>query len=248
MGLAPRRVMSDHRPTMRPTQAIGVSLFVLTATVAAQVPVNKEPHHRTVYENADFRILDVRLDPGDSAAEHRHDHDIVTVSMNAGTPTRITVAGQTQNRPPRPLANATIAEYTGKPASHKVDNIGGAPYQLFAVENLRDAKAWSPSPALAALATTLATDGRALRIYDVRLATPTSQTTHTHAVPTVAVLINGIVMSEGPDAQAKALAPAPVGLKRLDSPGQWVLIPRGETHTVVRLGNVDARLLEIEVR
>jgi hypothetical protein len=233
---------------MRATQVTGLSLFVLTATLAAQVPVNNEPHHRTVYQNADFRILDVHVAPGESTLDHRHEHDIVTVSMNAGTATRIVSAGQTQNRPPRPLADATIAEYTGKPGSHKVDNTGTTAYQLFAVENLRDAKAWATSPPVSALATTLATDGRAMRIYDVKLATPTSQTTHTHAVPTVAVLINGIVMSEGPDAQAKALAPAPVGLKRLDSPGQWVLIPRGETHTVVRLGNVDARLLEIEVR
>jgi hypothetical protein len=246
--MAPRRAMRDHPQTMRATQVLGLSLFVLTAAVAAQVPVNKEPHHRTVYENADFRILDVNVAPGDSAAEHRHDHDIVTVSMNAGTATRIVAGGQTQNRPPRPLADATVAEYTGKPASHKVDNTGTAPYSLFAVENLRDQKAWSAAPPVSALATKLATDGRALRIYDVRLATPTSQTTHTHAVPTVAVLIAGIVMSEGPDAQAKALAPAPVGLKRLDAPGQWVLVPRGETHTVVRLGNVDARLMEIEIR
>jgi hypothetical protein len=233
---------------MRATQAIGLSLLVLTATVAAQVPVNNDPSHRTVYQNADFRILDVHVAPGGSTLDHRHDHDIATVSMNAGTPTRIVTGGQAQNRPPRLLANATIAEYTGKPGSHKVDNTGTIPYQLFAVENLRDPKTWATSPPVSALATTLATDGRAMRIYDVKLATPTSQTTHTHAVPTVAVLINGIVMSEGPDAQAKALAPAPVGLKRLDSPGQWVLIPRGETHTVVRLGNVDARLLEIEVR
>ena len=116
------------------------------------------------------------------------------------------------------------------------------------VEPVTGGRLSGSSSAVIGLATTLATDGRAMRIYDIRLATPTSQTTHTHAVPTVAVLINGIVMSEGPDAQAKALAPAPVGLKRLDAPGQWVLVPRGETHTVVRLGNVDARLLEIEVR
>jgi hypothetical protein len=246
--MARRRAMRDHRHTMRPTQALGLSLIALTATVAAQVSVNDEPHHRTVYENADFRILDVRVAPGDSTADHRHDHDIATVSMNAGTASRITSGGQTQNRPPRPLADATVTEYTGKASSHKLDNVGSAPYQLFAVENLRDQKAWSPAPPVSALATTLATDGRALRIYDIKLATPTSQTTHTHAVPTIAVLINGIIMSEGPDAQAKALAPAPVGLKRLDSPGQWVLVPRGDTHTVVRLGNVDARLLEIEVR
>ena len=228
--------------------ALSITVVLASVVLSAQVPVNNEPHHRTVYENADFRILDVRVEPGQSTADHRHDHDIATVSMNAGTPTRITTGGQAQNRPPRPLADATVTEYTGKSASHKLDNLGAAPYQLFAVENLRDAKAWSPSPAISALATRLATDGRALRIYDVKLATPTSQTTHTHAVPTVAVLINGIIMSEGPDAQAKALAPAPVGLKRLDAPGQWVLVPRGETHTVVRLGNVDARLLEIEVR
>ena len=246
--MAPRRAMRDHRQTMRATQVAGLCLFVLTVSVAAQVAVNNEPHHRTVYENADFRILDVRVAPGESAADHRHDHDIATVSMNAGTATRITSGGQIQNRPPRLLADATITEYTGKPSSHKLDNVGNAPYQLFAVENLRAATAWSTAPPVTGLATTLATDGRAMRIYDVKLATPTSQTTHTHAVPTVAVLINGIVMSEGPDAQAKALAPAPVGLKRLDSPGQWVLVPRGETHTVVRLGNVDARLLEIEVR
>jgi len=228
--------------------ALSITVALASVVLSAQVPVNNEPHHRTVYENADFRILDVRVEPGQSTADHRHDHDIATVSMNEGTPTRITTGGQAQNRPPRPLADATVTEYTGKSASHKLDNLGAAPYQLFAVENLRDAKAWSPSPAISALATRLATDGRALRIYDVKLATPTSQTTHTHAVPTVAVLINGIIMSEGPDAQAKALAPAPVGLKRLDAPGQWVLVPRGETHTVVRLGNVDARLLEIEVR
>jgi len=228
--------------------ALSITVALASVVLSAQVPVNNEPHHRTVYENADFRILDVRVEPGQSTADHRHDHDIATVSMNAGTPTRITTGGQAQNRPPRPLADATVTEYTGKSASHKLDNLGAAPYQLFAVENLRDAKAWSPSPAISALATRLATDGRALRIYEVKLATPTSQTTHTHAVPTVAVLINGIIMSEGPDAQAKALAPAPVGLKRLDAPGQWVLVPRGETHTVVRLGNVDARLLEIEVR
>ena len=228
--------------------ALSITVVLTSAVLSAQVPVNDEPHHRTVYENADFRILDVRVAPGESTADHRHDHDIATVSMNAGTATRITSGGQAQNRAPRPLADATVTEYTGKASSHTLDNVGTAPYQLFAVENLRDQKAWAATPAVSGLATTLATDGRALRIYDVKLATPTSQTTHTHAVPTVAVLINGIVMSEGPDAQAKALAPAPVGLKRLDSPGQWVLIPRGETHTVVRLGNVDARLLEIEVR
>src|ERR1051325_7183217 len=142
---------------MRPTQVLGLSLFALTATIAAQVPVNDEPHHRTVYENADFRILDVHVAPGESAADHRHDHDIATVSMNAGTASRITSGGRTQNRPPRPLADATVTEYTGKASSHTLDNVGNAPYHLFAVETLRDQQAWSTAPPVSALATTPAT-------------------------------------------------------------------------------------------
>ena len=234
---------------MRATHVSGLALLALTSAVAAQVPVNQEPHHRVVYENADLRVLDVNVPVGDSTLDHRHERDIVTVSMTGGTRTRITSPGQPAGpiRPPRPLADATVGEYAGKPDSHKVENVGDSPYQLFAVENLRPV-GWSTGAAVTALATRLATEARSFRIYDVRLVTTASQTSHTHAVPTVAVLINGIVLSEGPDAQAKALAPAPVGLKRLDQPGQWVLVPRGETHTVVRLGTNDARLVEIEVR
>ena len=92
------------------------------------------------------------------------------------------------------------------------------------------------------------TESRAFRIYDVRLEGQRSQVAHTHAVATIAVLISGKAMSEGPDTQAKANAPAPVGLKQLDQPGQWILVPPGDKHYVVRLGTADARLVEIEVR
>jgi len=76
----------------------------------------------------------------------------------------------------------------------------------------------------------------------------TPQTSHTHPVPTIVMLVSGKVMSDGPDKQAKVNAPAAVGLKQLDQPGQWVLVPAGDTHHLVRLGTSDARLVEIEVR
>jgi quercetin dioxygenase-like cupin family protein len=37
-------------------------------------------------------------------------------------------------------------------------------------------------------------------------------------------------------------------LKQLTQPGQWILVPAGDTHHVVRLGAGDARIVEIEVR
>jgi len=219
---------------MSATRWVGFFLLTTTAIVAAQVPLTKEPRHRVTFENAQLRILDVTIPPGDTSLDHRHEFDIARVSMTSGTDTRLQSAGQPWGpvRPPRPLGDATVAEYTGKPESHRLETVGKSTYRLFAVENLRTS-GWSTAPSVSGLATKLTMEPRAFRIYDVRLARESSQTSHTHAVPTVAVLISGKVMSEGPDTQAKANAPAPVGLKQLTEPGQWILIPRGDTHHVV---------------
>jgi hypothetical protein len=225
-------------------------LFVLAtaATLVAQVPLSKEPRHRMTFENTQLRILDVNIPPGDKSLDHRHDLDIATVSMSAGTNTRIQSGSQpAAERPSRPLGDATIAEYAGKAQSHTIENVGKSPYQLFAVENLKTS-GWSTAPAASGLATKMTSQARSFRLYDVNLTRDTSQTSHMHAVPTVAVLISGTVMSDGPDTHAKANPGAPIGLKQLTQPGQWILVPGGDTHHIVRLGVGDARVVEIEVR
>jgi quercetin dioxygenase-like cupin family protein len=234
---------------MMAARVIGWIVLATTAAVAAQVPLSEEPRHHVTFANAEFRVLDVNVPPGDTSLDHRHDLDIVTVSMSNGTPTRLQTTGQpvAAVRPPRPLGDATIAEYTNKPESHRIENVGTSAYQLFAVENLRTS-GWSTAPAASGLATTMTKESRGFRLYDLRLSRQTSQTTHTHAVPTLLVLISGTAMSDGPDTQAKANAPAAVGLRQLNQPGQWILIPRGDTHHVVALGSGEARLVEIEVR
>jgi hypothetical protein len=147
---------------------------------------------------------------------------------------------------PRPLGDAEVAEYTGKPDRHLLQNVGDIPYQLFAVENLRRGN-WNSGPPLSAGGTTLALDSRALRVYDVRLVPELTQIFHVHATTAIAVLISGRAMSAG--AESKAAGPsAPVGLKQLVQTGEWVLVPAGESHHLVRLGTGDARVVEIEVR
>ena len=240
--------MEDDLTTMSASRWIGVFLLATTALVAAQVPLSKEPRHHVTFENPQLRIIDVNIPPGDKSLDHRHDLDIVTVSMTNGTTTRIQSGGQpATDRPSRPLGDATVAEYAGKAASHIVENVGKNPYQLFAVENLKTS-GWSTAAAAQGLATKLTRESRAFRLYDVSLSRETSQTSHTHTVPTIAVLISGTVMSDGPDTQAKANPGAPVGLKQLTQPGQWILVPPGDTHHVVRLGAGNARVVEIEVR
>lgn len=233
---------------MHASRWAGLFILASTAMAVAQVPLSKEPHHKVTFENAQFRILDVNIPAGVTSQEHKHDLDIATISMTNGPDTRIQVSGEPWGAANhRALGDARVTEYSGKPRSHKIENVGKAPYQLFAVENLH-ASGWSSATAASGLGTTMTADSRAFRLYDVRLALSTAQTSHTHAVPTIAVLVSGKVMSDGPDKQAKANAPAAVGLKQLDQPGQWVLVPAGDTHHLVRLGTTDARVVEIEVR
>jgi hypothetical protein len=233
---------------MHASRLIGFLFLVTAASVAAQVPLSKEPRHRVTFESPQLRILDVNIPAGDKSLDHRHELDIATISMSQGTNTRIQTGTQpAAERPSRPLGDATIAEYAGKASSHTIENVGKGVYQLFAVENLKTS-GWSTAPAASGLATTMTREARSFRLYDVNLSKSTSQTSHTHAVPTVAVLISGTVMSDGPDTQAKANPGAPIGLKQLTQPGQWILVPSGDTHHIVRLGVGDARVVEIEVR
>ena len=233
---------------MHASRWLALFLVATVASVVAQVPLSKEPRHHMTFENPQLRILDVNIPPGDKSLDHRHDLDIATVSMSAGTNARIQTGSQpADERLSRPLGDATITEYAGKAQSHTIENLGKSAYQLFAVENLKTS-GWSTAPAASGLATKMTREARSFRLYDVSLTKETSQTSHTHAVPTVAVLISGTVMSDGPDKQAKANPGAPIGLKQLTQPGQWILVPSGDTHHIVRLGVGDARVVEIEVR
>ena len=232
---------------MRASYWIALFVVVISAAAAAQVPLSKDPSHRVTFENAQFRIFDVNVAPGQMSADHLHELDIATVSMS-NSDSRIQVKGEAWGAPrKRTLGESNVTEYSGKPLSHRIENTGRVAFQLFAVENLHKS-GWSTAAPASGLATTVAKEGRAFRTYDVRLPLTTPQTSHTHLVPTIAMLVSGKVMSDGPDKQAKANAPAAVGLKQLDQPGQWVLVPAGDTHHLVRLGTTDARLVEIEVR
>jgi hypothetical protein len=96
---------------MHASRLIAVFLLATVASVVAQVPLSKEPHHQVTFENSQLRILDVNIPAGDKSLDHRHELDIATISMSQGTNTRIQTATQpAAERPSRPLGDATIAE------------------------------------------------------------------------------------------------------------------------------------------
>ena len=238
---------NSQLPTAKAARVVALVFFAAVAA-AAQTPFGEDAWHKIVFENPQMRLFSVNVGPGATTDEHRHDFDIATVSMNEGTETRTRTGTQPWTpRPARPLGNVAITDYTGKPGSHRVENLGKRPYQLFALEN-RKKSGWSTGAAATGIATKMVQESRAFRFYEVGLSLAASQASHTHTAPTVVILIRGKVMSDGPDAQAKAFAPAPVGLRQLDSPGQWLIVPANDRHHLVRLGTTDAQVVEVELR
>ncbi|MEQ1911162.1 MAG: hypothetical protein ABMA15_20250 [Vicinamibacterales bacterium] len=213
-----------------------LALFAAAAVVSAQVPVDQEPHHTVRLDTILLRVIEVTIAPGDKTLDHRHERDIATIALNDAQTTQ-REAGQPLSSPDASLRGSVdVTEYTGKPGSHQVENTGTTPYHVIAVENLRSG-GWLQTRPMTAAGTSLAQEGRALAVYDVRLGPGTSTTTHPHEMPVVIVLLSGEVELSGSGGSQPS---------RITQPGQWVFIPGGHSLSVDASGA--AHLVEVEIR
>ncbi len=213
-------------------------LFVagLSSIGAAQVPVEQEPRHRLVFANEALRVLDVNVTAGDTTLEHSHLNDIATVCISCPQ-TRTRPKGAEWGAPrTRLVGEPNITEYSGKPDSHTLQNLGNSLYRLIAVENLRKS-GWSDPAPISGGGAKLLNQTRAFRVYDVHVAAGASLPAHSHTTPTIVVLVAGETAARDEGAQ-----------RVLDKPGQWVLIPPGESHRFTARGTAEAHAVEIEAR
>jgi quercetin dioxygenase-like cupin family protein len=118
----------------------------------------------------------------------------------------------------KPAGTVDIAAIAGTRTVYRIENADAQPYHVVEVENLR---------------------GREFTIYDVRFDSAKRTASHTHVPPTVAVLIDGAVENSGNGGETPA---------RLQRPGRWLLIARGQSHNLEATGTGDAHIVEIEVR
>jgi hypothetical protein len=196
-----------------------------------------------VFENGLFRILDVNV-PSGTTMRHSYHNDVATIVMLDGARTRTRVPDKDWGEEITPALGAVSI---GEAGEHEVQNVAASAFQLLAVEKLRDDGRSLPQPA-ASTGMTLAAESPAFRIFDLKLTTKNTQISHVHSVPAVAVLITGKILSQSPESKAAEVGEAPTGLKQLDQRGQWLFIPPGDTHHVVRLGVEPAHVVELELR
>ncbi len=203
---------------------------MLSGLVAAQVPLEQEPRHHLEFANELLRVISPQIPPGDTTLEHLHTHDDASICIQ-GSETRAKQPGAEWGNAGMVCMPGRIGvtEYTGKPRSHTVQNVGSNVYHLVLVENLRDS-GWKNNELLTVAGLKMARENRSFRIYETELS-GSSGVVHSHEVPAVVIVVSGQVMA---------------GDKRLDRPGSWAYIPAGDKHQVVTKGN--ARVVEIEVR
>jgi hypothetical protein len=204
------------------------------------------PPPKVTFESSLIRILDVNV-PAGATLRHAYPNGAAMVVMTDGTRMRMRPAGKDWGDDIDARAGSTTVAEAGE---HGVRNVGERALQLLALENLRPVNAASASAGAAPISKgmTLIGESASLRAYEGQLTDTNTQITHTHTVPAVTILTQGKVLSQGPENKDKAIGDVASGLKQLDRPGQWVFVPAGGMHYVVRLGLDRSQIVEIELR
>jgi hypothetical protein len=142
------------------------------------VPVDQEPHHKVVFENAFVRVVDATFPAGYVTLNHRHDADNVAVTISTGredaeSATRVGRAG-----------------FSKGGYSHRVTNAGPGVMRFIDVEILKTDRPASPAATLSTHHQ-LEMENDRVRIYRVKLGAGETLMPHVHVAGWLEVTVMG---------------------------------------------------------
>jgi quercetin dioxygenase-like cupin family protein len=217
---------------------LAIAFIPRIAAQSAAVSINNEPHHKRLLYTNDLRLWDVVLAPGQSTPPFLHEYDVATIVIGDGTLT-VQRNGETEAAPsPNARGSVIVAEHTGLPATYHIENSGTTEYRAFEVENMHDAGKWAAASPFTAPGSSVLKDNRAFTVYDLTLKAGDPPAMHPHMGAVIVMLISGTLELVGIGGEE------PV---RIQQPGQWLVLPRFQSHTVAAIGG-DTHAVEIEVR
>lgn len=221
--------------------AIAVLALLLPSAAQAPLPVEKEPHHRVVLENAYVRVLDILLAPGEATLDHSHAHDALQV-MVVPSKFRVEVSGKPpvdvlQGQP----GDVGFVAFSKTPLTHRMRNIGAFPLQMLEVEFLAPSPAPPKTPFQQETATyKLALDNERVRVFRRDLAPGASSGMHTHQRPMLGINVTGgsfFYEQSGQPPRNAEVAPATVS---------WPPVPF--SHSLKNVGNRNTVSLDVELK
>lgn len=121
---------------MKPkTNLLLAILFLHTAVLTAQVQVSKEPKHKKVFENKYIRLLDVKMQPGDTSLFHIHSTPSVFVHFT-NTVVCSQIKGKEWEKGKNTQGNASYRSFVNDTLVHRVSNCDTVPFHVTDVELL----------------------------------------------------------------------------------------------------------------
>ena len=140
------------KPLIR-TARSGLALTLVTAAAAlatvnaaaqapAIIPVEQEPRHRTVHEDAQVRVLEIRIPPGDESLMHNHMHDGVHITVQGARISETKPGGWWASTHAASEPGLTYySALNGKQYAHQIKNIDKVATHIIALELLGTAPA-----------------------------------------------------------------------------------------------------------
>ena len=140
------------KPIIR-TARSGLALALVTAAAAlatinaaaqapAIIPVEQEPRHRIVHEDAQVRVLEIRIPPGDESLMHNHMHDGVHVTVQGARISETKPDGWWASTHAASEPGLTYySALNGKQYAHQIKNIDKVATHIIALELLGTAPA-----------------------------------------------------------------------------------------------------------
>jgi len=215
-------------------------LLLLPALLVPQqagkpVPVEEEPLHKVEFKNELVTVMRLNLPAGETTQYHVHTHDRVAVQLSSTSTTQ--QEWKHAESSPTAVKAGDFSALTLKGASytHRVHNVGVAPYEVLDIEVA--ARPATPAPEVAA---TVAAENPSARVYNWLLAPGATSPMHTHMRPYVIVSVTALNLKmSSPDGQT---ASHEVGA------GDFRFVPMMVTHNLANIGTTAGQIVEVELK
>ena len=108
----------------------------VSGTSIDPLQIDLEPHHHVVLKNQYVKVMDVRIDPGDTTAYHTHAHDTVFIHLSdSATQAQIRGKDWDPAHPSKP-GEVNFDNDSQHPFTHRVKNTGTTPFHVLDIELL----------------------------------------------------------------------------------------------------------------
>jgi quercetin dioxygenase-like cupin family protein len=202
---------------------------------SAPVLVENEPLHHVVLKNESVVVLHLTLPPGERTLYHTHSHDRVAVNLSSTSITQQTL--NEQEGPPSATepGNFTVYRLAGSSLTHRVHNIGSAPFDVLDVELLE-----RPATPSSAVAAAIAGENPSARVYNWVLSPGSVSAMHTHQRPYLIVSAKGFMLKmSSSDGQSSV---------HEVKPGDFHWVDAKVTHSLANAGSTEGQIVEIELK